>query len=217
MPDTAARDLPRSRDGGEDAMIDFWFSIGSTYSYLSIARLAEVERETGVTFRWRPFSVRQIMIEMDNIPFRTRPVKAAYMWRDIERCAARYALPIHVPAPYPLVHWDVANRVAVLAATEGWAADYARATYRRWFEEGLEPGTDPNLSDTLREPGHDPALVLARADGDEIGAAYEAATAEARTLGIFGSPTFVVDKELFWGDDRLDDALAWHRHGTLAR
>lgn len=100
-------------------MIDFWFSMCSTYTYLSVMRLAEVERTTGVIFRWRPFSVRQIMIEMDNIPFRTKPVKMSYMWRDIERRAGLYGLPIRVPAPYPLSQWDIANRVATLGATEG--------------------------------------------------------------------------------------------------
>ena len=198
-------------------MIEFWFSVGSTYTYLSVMRLAAVERRTGVAFRWRPFSVRQIMIEMDNIPFRTKPVKAAYMWRDIERRAAMYGLKARVPAPYPLQQWDIANRVAVLGARDGWVADYARATYRRWFEDGLEPGSEPNLSDSLHEIGQKPADVLERTATAEIGGAYEAATDAARKLGIFGSPTFVVGKELFWGDDRLDDAIAWHRGGTLAR
>jgi 2-hydroxychromene-2-carboxylate isomerase len=195
-------------------MIDFWFSIGSTYTYLSVMRLAEVERASGIDFRWRPFSVRQIMIEMDNIPFRTKPVKAAYMWRDIERRAAMYGLPARVPAPYPLARWDVANRVAVLGAVEGWVADYARATYRRWFEHGLEPGSDPNLTESLREIGQDPSRVTATAAMDEIGQAYEAATGEARRLGVFGAPTFVVNGELFWGDDRLDDAITWYLRGS---
>ena len=74
--------------------IDFWVSIGSTYSYLSVMRLADVERETGVSFDWRPFSVRAIMIEMDNIPFAKKPVKARYMWRDIERRAGKFGQPI---------------------------------------------------------------------------------------------------------------------------
>lgn len=197
-------------------MIDVWFSIGSTYTYLTVMRLPAVARATGIPFRWRPFSVRQIMIEMDNIPFRTKPVKAAYMWRDIERRAALYGLRARVPAPYPLQQWDVANRVAVLGAGEGWVADYAQATYRRWFEKGLEPGLDPNLSDSLREIGQDPARVLPRAASAEIGEAYEAATNDARKLGIFGAPTFAVGNEIFWGDDRLDDAIAWHRRGALA-
>jgi 2-hydroxychromene-2-carboxylate isomerase len=198
-------------------VIDFWFSIGSTYTYLSVMRLAEVEQTSGISFRWQPFSVRQIMVEMDNIPFRTKPVKAAYMWRDIERRAAMHGLPARVPAPYPLAQWDVANRVAVLGAAEGWVADYARATYRRWFQDGLEPGGEPNLSASLHEIGQEPARVTALAATPEIAAAYEAATGTARNLAIFGSPTFAVDRELFWGDDRLDDAIAWYRHGTLKR
>ena len=64
--------------------IDFWFSIGSLYTYLAVMRLAEVEARTGAVFRWRPFSIRAIMIEMDNIPAK-QPVKLAYSWRDVER------------------------------------------------------------------------------------------------------------------------------------
>jgi 2-hydroxychromene-2-carboxylate isomerase len=210
LPQTAVR------PNGVQSMIDFWFSIGSTYTYLSVMRLAEIERSTGIAFRWRPFSVRQIMIEMNNIPFRTKPIKAAYMWRDIERRAAMYQVPARVPAPYPIAQWDTANRIAVLAAAEGWAPGYARETYRRWFQDGLEPGAEPNLSDPLRELAQDPMRVLERAAAPDIGEAYDAATAEARDLGIFGSPTFVVDRELFWGDDRLDDAIEWHRSGRLS-
>jgi len=60
-------------------VIDFWVFIGSTYSYLSVMRLDAVERAAGVKFRWRPFSVRAIMIEQKNIPFLGKPVKSAYM------------------------------------------------------------------------------------------------------------------------------------------
>jgi 2-hydroxychromene-2-carboxylate isomerase len=197
-------------------MIDFWFSIGSTYTYLSVMRLAEVERASGVAFRWRPFSVRQIMNEQNNRPFITKPVKMAYMWREIERRAAMYRLHIKVPAPYPVAQWDVANRIAVLAAQEGWVNDYARATFRRWFQNGLEPGVEPNLSESLEECGQESTRVLSRAEKDDIGDVYEAATAEARQLGIFGSPTFVVGNELFWDDDRLDDAMTWYRSRSLA-
>jgi len=192
-------------------MIDFWFSIGSTYTYLSVMRLAEVERTQGVRFRWRPFSVREIMIEMNNIPFRTKPVKAAYMWRDIERRAAAYGLRPRLPVPYPLAQWDTANRLAVLAAAEGWVADYTRATIRHWFENGLRAGDEENLRATMQEIGQDFDRALALAAGPEVGDSYAAATAEARSLGIFGSPSFVVGRELFWGDDRLEDAVAWSR------
>lgn len=63
--------------------------------------------------------------------------------------------------------------------------------------------------------GQDPASASARADGPDIAAALARATDEARARGLFGTPTFAVGGELFWGDDRLEDALAWHRttHG----
>ncbi len=196
---------------------EFWFSIGSTYSYLTVARLDAAARAEGVEIAWRPFSVRAIMREQANSPFGNKPVKAAYMWRDIERRAGLYGLPVKVPAPYPLVEFDLANRVALVGMAEGWGHAYCRATYRRWFVEGLEPGQEPNLSDSLREAGQDPARVVAQAQGEAIGATYLAATQTARELGIFGSPSFVVGREVFWGDDRLDDAIAWFRRGTLAR
>jgi 2-hydroxychromene-2-carboxylate isomerase len=192
-------------------MIDFWVSIGSTYSYLSVMRLHAVASESGVAFRWRPFSVRAIMIEQKNIPFMGKPVKLAYMWRDIERRARARGLEPRLPAPYPLQELDLANRVAIVGESEGWCADYIRAAYRHWFHLGHEPGSEPGLSDALREIGQSPDRVVEAAKSEEIGERYQAATEEAKSVGVFGSPTFVVDGEVFWGDDRVDDAIRWGR------
>jgi 2-hydroxychromene-2-carboxylate isomerase len=196
--------------------IDFWFSIGSLYSYLSVMRIDRVEELSDVAFRWRPFSVRAIMIEMDNIPAR-KPAKLAYIWRDLERRAAKNLCDFPRRPPYPLKNFDLANRIAVVGAQEGWCPDYTRAAYAWWFGKGEEAGSEPNVSASLREIGQDPARVLALAQSDEIGRAYDAATAEAKSLGIFGAPTFVTRGEIFWGDDRLEDALRWHHAGTLVR
>lgn len=195
--------------------IDFWFSTGSTYTYLTVSRLEQVAAATGVRFNWRPFSVRTIMREQKNTPFATKPVKMGYMWRDIERRAGLYGLQAKVPAPYPLQEFDLANRIALLGLDEGWGKRYIMASYRRWFVDGHEPAMEPNLSASLREVGQHPAEVVKRAGADKIGRAYTAATDEARKLGVFGSPTFAVEGELFWGDDRLDDALSWLKHGRL--
>lgn len=201
--------FPRSLTAGRN--VDFWFSIGSTYSYLSVMRLAGVSAETGISFSWQPFNVRVIMREMDNIPFANKPVKAAYMWRDIERRSGQYGLHPMLPAPYPLKELELANRVAVVAKAEGWLEHYAVATYRRWFEYGEPAGSEPNLSQSIAACGQDPARAIDAANSSEANASLEAATSMARELGIFGSPTFVVGRELFWGDDRLYDAVAWHR------
>ena len=191
------------------AMIDFWFSIGSTYTYLTVMRLAGVAAETGIEFRWRPFNVRAIMIEMDNIPFAKKPAKAAYMWRDVERRAAMYKMVPKLPAPYPLAQLERANRVALIAAREGWCETYARESYRRWFEMGEPAGSRPNISASIEKAGQNAEPVLRQADSDDAKADLAAATEQAKALGIFGSPSFLVDGELFWGDDRLDDAIRW--------
>jgi 2-hydroxychromene-2-carboxylate isomerase len=195
--------------------VDFWFTVGSTYTYLTVSRLPKLEAETGIHFQWRPFNARAIMQEMNNIPFATKPIKLAYMWRDVERRASKYGLPIKVPAPYPLKNFDLAHRVAILGELEGWCPAYVRASYRRWFVEGKEAGAEPNLSESLREIGQDPNRVIQAAKAESVGRAYDNNTREARQLNIFGSPTFVARGELFWGDDRLDDAIAWHTSGTL--
>jgi 2-hydroxychromene-2-carboxylate isomerase len=196
--------------------IDFWFSVGSLYTYLSVMRIDRFEELSDTTFRWRPFSVRAIMIEMDNIPAR-KPAKLAYMWRDLERRAAGNLCNFPKRPPYPLKDFDLANRIAVVAAREDWCPDYVRATYSRWFGLGEEAGSEPNVSASLREVGQDPARVLPLARSDEIGRAYDEATAEAKSLGIFGAPSFVTRGEMFWGDDRLEDAVCWHATGTLVR
>lgn len=196
----------------QPAAIDFWFAIGSLYTYLAVMRLPEVEKASGVTFRWRPFSVRAIMKEMDNIPA-SKPVKMAYAWRDVERRAGLYGFPFRTRPPYPLENFDLANRIAVIGAQEGWCAGYVRAAYRLWFQEGREAGGEPNVAQSLREIGQDPQRIVHLAQSAAAGEAFEAATGEARRLGIFGAPTFAVGGEIFWGDDRLDDAIRWLRAG----
>jgi 2-hydroxychromene-2-carboxylate isomerase len=199
------------------AEIDFWFTMGSTYSFLSVMRLEEVERSSAVSFRWRPFHLLVILQEMKHVPFADKPNKSAYMWRDIERRAAMYGVATHLPAPYPAKNSMLANLVATVGMGEGWCPDFVRAAYRRWFQLGQETGSEPNLSGSLRDIGQDPARVLALANSEDANVRLTGETNEARTLGIFGSPTFAVGRELFWGDDRLNDAISWRRCGRVQR
>src|SRR5690606_38354072 len=129
--------------------------IGSTYSYLSVKRLPKVAAETGIDFRWRPFNVRAIMREMENIPFANKPVKAAYMWRDVERRAAMYGLGPRLPAPYPIKELELANQVALIGMEGGWGEAYVIAAYEGWFERGEPAGSEPNLSTAIAAAGQD--------------------------------------------------------------
>jgi 2-hydroxychromene-2-carboxylate isomerase len=108
------------------AQIDFWFTMGSTYSFLSVMRLEEVERSTGVSFRWRPFHLLIILQEMKHVPFADKPTKSAYMWRDIERRTAMYGLQARLPAPYPAKQSVVANLIATVGMREGWGPDFVQ-------------------------------------------------------------------------------------------
>jgi 2-hydroxychromene-2-carboxylate isomerase len=195
--------------------IDFWFTMGSTYSYLSVMRLRELEQSTGVRFRWRPFHLLVILQEMKHVPFADKPAKCAYMWRDLERRAAMYGLPVSLPAPYPAKQSITANLVAIAGMRRGWGADFVRAAYRRWFQLGQETGSELNVSESLRDIGQEPQSVLALANAAETANALMAETEIAKQLGIFGSPTFAVGRELFWGDDRLPDAISWYRRGRV--
>ena len=191
--------------------IDFWFSIGSTYTFLSVNRISEVAKKENIKFNWKPFSVRKIMMDMDNIPFTppSKKIKSDYMWRDIERRAKFYGFKAKVPAPYPLKEFDLANQLAILGMNKGWGVDYVISTYKRWFQEGKEPATEPNLSEIFKELNLNKEEVLKDAKSLTNEKQYMQNTENAYKSGVFGSPTFIYKDEVFWGDDRLEDCIKW--------
>lgn len=191
--------------------IEFWYSIGSTYTYLSTQRLEQIESQNEVKFEWMPFSVRSRMIEMENVPFMAEKKrdKIDYMWRDVQRRANFYGFDAKIPAPYPLKEFDLANKVAIMGKDQGWIKEYTILTYKKWFLEHLEPGSEPNLSSTLEEIGLDAKNVIKQAQADDIEQKYLKNTEMAKNKGVFGSPTFIVENEVFWGDDRCEDAIKW--------
>lgn len=170
------------------APLDFWFSIGSPYTFLAVMRLPQIAERAAVEIRWRPFDACAIQAEANDAPFADRPLKAAYMWRDIERQAAKFGLTIRLPITYPLTEFQQANRVAALAAGEGWCHAYATATYRRWFVDREPAGSEPNLSASIKEAGQDPARVLKQANSKTTVRVLDTATDEAREIGIFVRP-----------------------------
>ena len=190
--------------------IDFYFSIGSTYTYLSVTRILDVEKKHNMKFNWKPFSVRAIMKEMNNIPFpKDKKNKVDYMWRDIERRAEGYGFFAKTPVPYPLSEFDLANQIAILGLDKGWGIDYVRLTYKKWFQEGKEPAIDPSISEVCSELNLNKDEIIANAKNQEIEKKYLSNTESARNNKIFGSPSFITKNEVFWGDDRMEDAIKW--------
>lgn len=191
--------------------MDLFFSYSSTYTYLSVMRAEKLAAAAGVPLRWRPFRLRTITQEQNNRPFIGKPVKLAYMWRDVERRAKQLGIPFNGIPPYPVDAEALAHRVGIVAANEGWCPQFSEAVYRKWFIEHQDPGDPVQIREVLGSLGKDAEEVLGHADSQEVERKLVSETDAARTLGIFGSPTFAVGNEIFWGDDRLEIALDWSR------
>jgi 2-hydroxychromene-2-carboxylate isomerase len=187
----------------------FWFEFASTYSYLAALRVGTLAGEMGVRVVWRPFLLGPIFRAQgwNDSPFNLYPVKGRYMWRDLERLCARDGLPFKRPSAFPR-NGLAAARIATAASEEKWLPRFVRGVYRANFAEDREISDPGVLRDVLRDVGAEPETWLARGEDEETKARLRAVTDEASGLGIFGAPSFVVRGELFWGNDRLEDALA---------
>lgn len=155
----------------------------------------------------RPFNIRQLMQEQTGNPFLNNEKKMSYMWRDIERRAERYGIPIRLPVRYPIENFVLTNQMSMLAAQEGWCRPFALRVYHYWFAEGVLAGSEANIRQSLLDVGQNPNRVYDAATSDTVQSALEEATDQARSFGIFGSPNFLVGDEVFWGDDRAEDAI----------
>jgi 2-hydroxychromene-2-carboxylate isomerase len=193
-------------------VVEFRLEFASTYSYPAAMRIASLARDAGVTVRWRPFALGPIFkqqgLPLDS-PFNWQPAKGRYMWHDVERLCAGIGLPFRKPDPFPQPSL-LAARIALIGLPQGWGEDFARAVYRAEFGDGRQIGDAAVMAEILSGLDLDAAAILARAQGDEIKAELRGVNEQAQRLGIFGAPSFVTeDGELFWGNDRLEQALAW--------
>ncbi|MEM8588099.1 MAG: 2-hydroxychromene-2-carboxylate isomerase [Pseudomonadota bacterium] len=190
--------------------LEIWFEFASTYSYLTVSRAEPLLRRKNIDFQWKPFLLGPIFRErgMATSPFVLDPRKGAYMWRDMERRSKRYGLPFAKPPIFPMNGLKAA-RVMTAALNEPWCGAFARAVFTAQFARGEDISTDDVLWTAIDACDADPAHWLARAREDDIKADLRAQTEQAQEYGIFGAPRFRVGNELFWGDDRLEDAMAW--------
>ena len=190
--------------------LEFWFEYGSTYTYLSVMRIEEEAAKYDISVVWKPFLLMPIMVEqgMDQGPFLPYPRKLEYMWRDLERRAKYRGLKFRKPSVYP-PNTLLTARIGVLAAQEGWCGEFSRKVFHLHWIEDITIGTEENLTEALSSLGKEPAEILEKAQEKNIKDDLRQQTESAKALGLFGSPSFTVGSELFWGDDRLEDALRW--------
>ena len=197
--------------------LSFWFEFASTYSYLSALRIEALAAEVGVAIDWHPFLLGPIFRAQgwETSPFNLYPAKGRYMVRDIARIAATRGLVFRLPEPFPQ-NGLLAARLATVGVRDGWVAPFTRAVYVAEFAEGRDISDPVVLADLLAAVGVDPGPAFDAAASPAIKEGLRVSTDEAIRLGLFGAPSFTAaDGELFWGDDRLEAALAHARQSAV--
>ena len=190
--------------------IEFWFDFGSNYSYLSAMRIEAEAARRGVRVRWRPFLLGPIFrtLGYDTSPFVSQKEKGAYVWKDMERECRKYGLALTRPTTFPRAAL-LATRVALFGAEQNWIAAYCRQIMQMNFVYDRDIGSIDVVSEALNELGLPAQQIIADAQSDANKLRLREQTEAAAARGIFGAPTFFVGAEMFWGNDRLDDALAF--------
>lgn len=191
--------------------LEFWYEFASTYSYLAAMRIEAAAEQAGVTLLWRPFLLGPIFSSQgwNSSPFNLYPAKGRYMWRDMEREAAKLGLPLYRPDPFPQ-NGLLAARIALLGLDRDWTPAFTRTVYAAEFGQGADIGDPGILSGILTGLGLDPQAIIAEAQADTNKMRLRRMNEEAQSRGVFGAPTFFAeDGEMFWGNDRLERALDW--------
>ena len=193
-----------------DPALEFWFEFASTYSYIAAMRIEALCANAGVRLVRRPFLLGPIFALQgwETSHFNLNPRRGAYMWRDMERLCAKLGLPWRRPSEFPR-NTIVPARVACAFADEPWCGDFVRRVYVANFGEDRAIGERTVVAEILTELGRPADAILDRAESGEMRPLLRANTERAIALGIFGAPNCVVDGELFWGEEAMDDAIGW--------
>ncbi|HEY6896464.1 MAG TPA: 2-hydroxychromene-2-carboxylate isomerase [Rhodocyclaceae bacterium] len=188
--------------------IEFWFDYSSNYSYLSVMRIDDAAARSGVTVQWKPFLLGPIFrsFGMAGPSALVRPPMAEYIWKDIARQAAKYLLPLARPSTFPRSA-VLPLRVALLGAEQPWISEFSKRIMLLNFARDMAIDDSAVVSQVLHDLGLPAAEIIEQATTAANKLALREQTEAARLRGIFGAPTFFVGEEMFWGNDRLDDAL----------
>ena len=200
-----------------DPVLDFWFDFASTYSYLAAGRIRPLAAVLGVQVRFRPFLLGPIFKAQgwDTSPFNLYEAKGRHMWRDMERLAEDFGLPFLHPNPFPQ-NSLLAARVALFGLThQTWGEDFSVAVFRAQFAQGGRIDDAATLTAILSRLGVDANAALNAAQSDDNKLRLREQTEMAQQLSLFGAPSFITsDGELFWGNDRLEQALRWAKRAA---
>lgn len=190
--------------------MEFWFDFASPYSYLAAMRIEGLCEAAGVRLAWKPFQLGPIFAQQgwSTSPFILNPLRGEYMWRDLERLTAKFHLPWKRPAEFPRKS-VLPARIAAAYADASWIGTYVRAIYVANFGDDLEIEDERVVETALRAAGIDPEPVMAQAMTSPLRSRLRENTERAQSLGIFGAPSCAIDREIFWGEEVLEDAIDW--------
>jgi 2-hydroxychromene-2-carboxylate isomerase len=195
--------------------VDFFYGIGSRYSYLAATQMDRLAADTGARVRWRPLWSTLLMQRRGMDPFRGPPAsgqyEAAYRTRDVSQWANYYGIPFRDP-DWDALNWERFALSAVAAEGLGAVGPYTLNLYDAVFGAGRPPLTDSDLADIAVKSGIDGGKLVAAIDTPATAQRHEQNIADAIAAGVFGVPSFVTDGQMFWGNDRL--VLLQHHLGA---
>jgi 2-hydroxychromene-2-carboxylate isomerase len=197
-------------NGISGAKLEFWFDFASSYSYIAALRVEALCARERVSIKWMPFLLGPIfqIQGWDDSPFNINTLRGSYMWRDVARLAAKHALPWIRPSTFPRAS-TFSLRVACAVADEPWCGDFVRSIFVANFGEDRDIGDPTVVASVLKRLGQPAETIMARAVDNDHRILLRANTQHAIELGIFGAPNCIVNGELFWGEETLEDAIAW--------
>ncbi len=186
----------------------FYFDVGSPYAYLTAERISSVFAEADLAQpEWRPILLGGLFQRFDRDSWANGPGRAEGI-AEVERRASEYGLPPLVwPDPWP-GNTLYAMRVATFAKQTGRTVSFALAAFRQAFAAGRDLTVPDNVLIAAAACELHPRAVEKAAATDGVKGALREATDEAAELGVFGVPSLVVGGEVFWGDDRVEEAVA---------
>jgi 2-hydroxychromene-2-carboxylate isomerase len=184
--------------------VDFFFDFVSPYTYLAQTQLASLAERTGARFRLWPMHLLNLMKQVGNAPTTVLCAnKLKYATRDIGRWVSRYGVPFQLNQHVFKGDTALALRGALVAQKQGVEDAYNRALFNAFWSEGLDVNDRAVLAGRLDAAGLDGKAILKTADEPSYREQLEKNTALAAERGVFGSPTFIIGDDLFFGNDRL--------------
>src|SRR5580700_374949 len=190
--------------------IEFWFEFASNYSYLSVMRIEDAAKQRGVRVVWKPFLLGPIFRDLgfETSPFVLQKQKGAYVWQDMARQCRKYGLQWVQPTTFPRLG-VLPARIALLGAERPWIGAFCSQVMKLNFAFDTDINQQDRMAGVLSELGLPAADILDQAQAEPVKERLREQTDAARAKRIFGAPTFFVGPEMFWGNDRLEDALAF--------